>query len=53
MHKIFIKDKIWNLPFHKNQGFQKIYDRNWANDKTTVTANCLKVDKRSNRKNNF
>ena len=30
MQKISCENKIWNLPFHKNQGFQKINDRNWA-----------------------
>ena len=31
MHEISRKNKIWFLPFHKNQGFQKINDRNWDN----------------------
>ena len=30
LHKISSKNKIQNLPFHENQGFQKFYDRNWA-----------------------
>ena len=32
MPKISSKNKLWNLPFYKNQGFQKINDRNWAID---------------------
>ena len=33
MKKYFIhKIEVWNLPFHKDQGFQKINDRNWAID---------------------
>ena len=35
MHKISSKSELWNLQFHKNQGFQKINDRNWAYDNLT------------------
>ena len=30
MREIFSENEMWNLPFHKNKGFQKINDRNWA-----------------------
>ena len=30
MHKISRKNRIWNNPFHENQGFQKIKGRYWA-----------------------
>ena len=32
MNEISSKNKICFLPFHENQGFQKINDRNWALD---------------------
>ena len=34
-----------NLPFHKNQGFQKINDRNWANlfFKEILSLECLNI----------
>ena len=33
MQKISSENEIWNLPYHKNQGFQKINDMNWAKGK--------------------
>ena len=43
LYKISSENRIWNFPFHENQGFQKFYDRDWAKVFVFIDYTVLRV----------